>query len=77
MDETIRINPVQQGDWNETIEGIQPNQVQQVWQVCGVDGQVVGTICETVEGKFLINGQPEVEYVSLQAAAGAIIKGDK
>ncbi|MBD0343828.1 MAG: hypothetical protein ICV63_03105 [Coleofasciculus sp. Co-bin14] len=77
MDETIRINPVQQSDWNETIEGIQANQVKQVWQVCGVDGQIVGIICETVEEKFLINGQPEVEYVSLQAAAGAIIKGDK
>jgi hypothetical protein len=45
--------------------------------VYGADGQTVGTICESVEGKYYINGQPEVDYASLQAAAGALIQSDE
>lgn len=76
MDETIRINAVKQSNWSETLQGFQPEQIQQVWEVRGVDGQVVGIICESVGGKFFLNGQPDVDYASLQAAAGAIVKGE-
>jgi hypothetical protein len=76
MDETIRIRAVDKGDWSETLQGLQPNEVKEVLAVYGADGQVAGVICESVEGKYFINGQPEVTYSSLQAAAGALVKGN-
>lgn len=76
MEETIKIRSVAQKDWSTTLQGFQPDEVEQVLQVHGADGVVVGTLCESVEGKYYINGKPEVDYASLQAAAGALIKGE-
>ncbi|HEY9673966.1 MAG TPA: hypothetical protein V6D11_21170 [Waterburya sp.] len=77
MEETIRIRSVDKSEWSQTLKGFQLDQVQQVLAIYGVDGQVVDTICELVDGKFYINGQPDVDYPSLQAAAGAVIKGER
>jgi hypothetical protein len=77
MEETIKIRSVDKSEWSETLQGFQIDELEQVLKVYGVDGVVVGTICESVEGKYYINGQPEVGYASLQAAAGALIKGEK
>ncbi len=77
MEETIKISSVEKNDWGATLQGFPPEQIQQVLAVYGNDGLVVGTICESVDGKYYINGQPEVDYASLQAAAGALIQGDK
>lgn len=74
MEETIRIRSVDKNRWSETLQGFQPDEVKQLLEVYGVDGLVVGIICESVEGKYYINNQPEVGYTSLQAAAGALIK---
>lgn len=76
MEETIKICSVAKKDWSTTLQGFQPDEVEQVLQVHGADGVVVGTLCESVEGKYYINGKPEVDYASLQAAAGALIKGE-
>lgn len=76
MEETIKIRSVDKKDWSTTLQGFQPNEVEQVLQVYGADGVVVGTLCESVKGRYYINGQPEVDYASLQAAAGALIKGE-
>jgi hypothetical protein len=76
MDETIRIRVVDKNDWSETLQGFQLDKVEQVLAVYGADGQVVGVICESVDGKYFINGQPEVDYSTLQAAAGALIKSN-
>lgn len=75
MEETIRIRSVDKSDWSQTLQGFQPDQIQQLLAVYGADGQVVGKICESTEGKYYINGKPEFAYVSLQAAAGALVKG--
>ena len=77
MEETIRIRSVDKSDWGRMLNGFQPDQVQQVLAIYSVDGQVVETICELVNGKFYINGQPDVDYPSLQAAAGAVIRGER
>jgi hypothetical protein len=76
MEETIRIRPVDESDWDATLQGFQPDHIEQLLAVYGSDGGVVGTICASVEGKFYINGKPEVDYASLQAAAGALIQGE-
>jgi hypothetical protein len=76
MEETIRIRPVDKNDWSQTLQGFQPDQIIQLLAVQGADGQTVGNICESTEGKYYINGQPEFAYASLQAAAGALIKGE-
>lgn len=76
MDETIRIGSVDKSDWNTTLQGFQPDEVKQLFKVFSVNGQVAGVICETVGGKYFINGQPQIDYSSLQAAAGAIVKRD-
>jgi hypothetical protein len=77
MEETIRIRQVDKSDWSATLQGFQPDHIAQMLAVYGADGQAVGTICESVEGKYYINGQPEVDYASLQAAAGALIQSDE
>jgi len=74
MEETIRIHPVKKSDWHSLLQGFQPEAIQQLLQVYGADGGQVGTICESVDGKAYINGQPEIPYASLQAAATALIK---
>lgn len=74
MEETIRIRSIEPTNWDTTLNGFQPDKIDQVLEVYGAEGQVVGTICASVEGKYYINGQPEVEYASLQAAAGALIQ---
>ena len=75
MEETIRILPIHQNDWSAILQGFLPETIQQLLQVYGADGEKVGTICEAVDGKAYINGQPEIAYASLQAAATALIKG--
>jgi hypothetical protein len=74
MDETIRIRLVDKGEWSETLQGFQPNKIRQVFEIYGADGQAIGYICESLESKYYINGKPEVDYASLQAAAGALVK---
>jgi hypothetical protein len=76
MEETIRIRSVDKNEWSKTLQGFQPDNIQQVLEVYGVDGAVMGRICESVEGRYYINGQPEMDYASLQAAAGALIKSE-
>ncbi len=76
MEETIRIRPVDKSEWNQTLQGFQSDQIQQMLAVQGADGLIVGNICESVDGKYYINGQPELTYGSLQAAAGALLKGE-
>lgn len=76
MEETIRIRSVDKSDWSQALQGFQPDQINQMLAVYGADGQVVGTICESAEGKYYINGKPELSYASLQAAAGALLKGE-
>ncbi len=76
MEETIRIRSVDKSDWNQTLNGFQPDQINQLLAVYGADGKVVGSICESLEGQYYINGQPDFTYASLQAAAGALIKGE-
>lgn len=74
MDETIRIRAVDKDEWNETLKGFQPDSIEQLLAVYSATGEVVGTICASVDGKYYINGQPEVDYTSLQAAAGALLR---
>ncbi|MDP8964500.1 MAG: hypothetical protein M3O33_11055 [Cyanobacteriota bacterium] len=74
MDETIRIRSIDHSAWSTTLQGFPPDRIEQILEVYGADGVVVGTICESVDGKYYINGKPEVEYASLQAAAGVIIQ---
>jgi hypothetical protein len=74
MEETIRIRPVDKSQWSQTLQGFQLDQIRQLLAVQCTGGEVAGTICETVDGKYYINGQPTVEYGNLQAAAGALFK---
>lgn len=74
MEETIRIRTIEPTDWQTTLEGFSLDKIEQVLEVYGADGQVVGTICASVDGKYYINGKPELDYASLQAAAGALIQ---
>ena len=57
------------------MQGFDPNILQDVLEVYGADGQKVGTLCESLDGKSYINGQPDTAYLSLQAAATALVKG--
>jgi hypothetical protein len=75
-DETIKIRSVDKSAWSATLQGFQPDKIEQLLEVYGADGLVIGSICESVEGKYYINGQPEVDYASLQAAAGSLINGE-
>lgn len=74
MDETIRIRAVDREDWSDTLKGFQPDSIEQLLAVYSATGEIVGTICASVDGKYYINGQPEVDFTSLQAAAGALLK---
>lgn len=74
MEETIRIRTIDQIEWEKNLKGFQPDTIDQVLEVCGAEGQIVGTICASLDGKYYINGKPEVDYASLQAAAGALIQ---
>lgn len=76
MEETIRIRAIEPSDWDATLQGFQPEKIEQLLEVYGADGTAVGTICASVDGKYYINGQPEVDYASLQAAAGALVQGE-
>jgi hypothetical protein len=77
VEETIKIRSVEKSDWSATLQGFQPDEIAQMLAIYGIDGLVIGTICESVEGKYYINGQPDVDYASLQAAAGALIQGER
>ncbi|MGQ4648661.1 hypothetical protein [Lyngbya aestuarii] len=74
MDETIRIRAVDKSDWDKNLQGFQAEQLKQLFAVYGVEGKVIGNICESLEGKYYINGKPEVDYPSLQMAAGTLLK---
>jgi len=74
MEETIRIRSIEPTNWDTSIKGFQLDKIEQVLEVYGAEGQVVGRICASVDGKYYINGEPSVEYSSLQAAAGALIQ---
>lgn len=74
MDETIRIRVIEPRDWPTIIQGFELDKIEQLLEVFGADGSVIGTICESVDGKYYINGQPDVNYASLQAVTGALIK---
>ncbi len=77
MDETIRICSVDKDAWSSVVQGFDPNILQDVLEVYGADGEKVGTLCESVDGKSYINGQPETSYLSLHAAATALVKGEQ
>lgn len=74
MEETIRIRSVKEANWSSTLQGFQAEQIKQLFAICGVNEQVIGYICESVDSKYFINGKPTVDYASLQAAAGALVK---
>lgn len=74
MEETIRIRSIDRADWSSTLQEFQPEQIKQFFAICGVDERAIGYICESVDNKYYINGKPTVDYASLQAAAGALIK---
>lgn len=74
MDETIRIRSIESRDWGKILQGFELEKIEQLLELFGADGCVVGTICETVDGKYYINSQAEVEYTSLQGAAAALLK---
>ncbi|MBE9125639.1 MULTISPECIES: hypothetical protein [unclassified Coleofasciculus] len=74
MDETIRINFVSRNKWHKIIQGFQSEQIEQILEVRYPNGTVAGIICESQEGLFYLNGKPDVNYRSLQAAAEALIK---
>lgn len=75
MEETIRIRPVDKSAWSQRLNGFQPEQIKQLLEICSTGGLVVGSICESVEGKFYINGQPDVAYSSMDAVTKAILRG--
>ncbi|MBD1907694.1 hypothetical protein NDI37_15620 [Funiculus sociatus GB2-A5] len=75
MEETIRIRAVDKSDWSSVVEGFDIETIQDVLEVVGADGQKIGLLCETEDGNSYINGQPETAYISLQAAATALLKG--
>jgi hypothetical protein len=77
VEETIKIRSVDKSDWSATLQGFQADQIVQLMAIYGGEGLVVGSICESVDGRYYINGQPEVDYASLQAAAGALIQGKR
>lgn len=74
MDETIQIRSISKSDWEATLQGFQSDNIEQLLAVYGNNGEVIGTICESVDRKYYINGQPEVNYASLQAAAAELLK---
>ncbi|MFB8790451.1 MAG: hypothetical protein U7123_16755 [Potamolinea sp.] len=74
MDETIRIRSIEPRDWPTILQGFELDKIEQLLELCGSDGVVIGTICESVDGKYYINGQPDFNYASLQVAVAALIK---
>jgi len=74
MEDTIKVQAVDKNKWNTTLQGFQSNQIRQLWQVLNSDGTILGTICESVEDKYYLNGHPELDYPSLQVAAKVLIK---
>lgn len=76
MDETIRVRAVNKSEWSSVLQGFEPETIQQVLEVYNSAGHKAGTLCESLDGKSYINGQPRVAYASLQAAAAALLKGE-
>ncbi|MEC4985432.1 MAG: hypothetical protein SAJ37_19465 [Oscillatoria sp. PMC 1068.18] len=76
MEETIRIRAIERQDWDTVLEKFAAENLEQVLEVLYSDGQKVGIICESQDGKCYINGHPEIDYFSLQAAATALMKGE-
>lgn len=74
MEETIRIRSIDRADWSSILQGFQPEQIKQMFAICSIDERAIGYICESVDQKYYINSKPTVDYISLQAAAGALIK---
>ena len=76
MDETIRISSINEELWNSVLQGFQKENIQQVLEVVNANGRVIGTICESSSGQCYINGYPDIDYISLQAAATALLRGE-
>jgi len=74
MDETIRIRSIEPRDWPTILQGFELDKIEQLLELFGSDGVVIGTICESVDGKYYINSQPDFNYNSLQVAVAALIK---
>jgi len=74
MDETIRIRSIEPRDWPTILQGFELDKIEQLLELFGSDGVVIGTICESVDGKYYINSQPDFNYTSLQVAVAALIK---
>ena len=74
MDETIRISTIDKALWNSILQGFEPDKIEQVLEVMSADGIILGTICQIQDGRCYINGQPDIDYLSLQAAAAALMK---
>jgi hypothetical protein len=77
MDETIRIRAIAPQDWPAIIQGFELDKIEQVLELLRSDGSVTGTICEAVDGKYYINGQPNINYASIQAVTAVLIKSKK
>ena len=74
MEETIKIRSIPKSDWNTTLQGFQSSEIKQILEVYSADGIVIGTICQSLRGKYYINGEPESDYPSLDSATGVILK---
>jgi hypothetical protein len=74
MDETIRISTIDKKLWHSILQGFESDQIEQVLEVMGADGIILGTICQVEDGRCYINGEPDIDYLSLQAAAAALMK---
>jgi|GEM_PF-3529167 len=74
MDETIQIRSIEKTDWDSTLQGFQSDSIEQLLAVYGNNGELMGTICKSVDNKYYINGQPEDNYATLQAAAAELLK---
>ncbi|HBE18134.1 MAG TPA: hypothetical protein DEG17_09225 [Cyanobacteria bacterium UBA11149] len=74
MEETIKIRSIPKSDWQGTLQGFQSSEIKQVLEIYSAEGTVIGSICQSVRGKYYINGEPESSYASLESATGAMLK---
>lgn len=77
MDETIKVKAIEKQQWDTILQGFQPETIQQVLEVMYPNGETIGVICESLTGQCYINGNPENEFASLQAAATALMRGEE
>ncbi|HAG84827.1 MAG TPA: hypothetical protein DD379_08120 [Cyanobacteria bacterium UBA11162] len=77
MEDTIKIQSINKSEWETTLQGFEPHAIEQILAVSSTNGVVIGIICESLEGKYYINGHPEFDYPSLETATGALLKGKR